>query len=185
MELYDSQISRLNLPYKDIFVQTSFGKTHIIETGILTAEPLLLFHGGNATTAYNLLAVDFLLKNFHIYAVDTIGHPGKSAETCLSSSNYDYGAWAGEVIIGLGYRSMSLFGGFFGGGIIAKTMCTVPDLIKRAVLYIPAGINNAPRIKSTNMMFPMIMYWITGKDGCLKKCILPMAITKDNIYLEF
>lgn len=180
-ELYDSQISRLNLPYKDIFVQTSFGKTHIIETGVLTAEPLLLFHGGNATTAYNLLSADFLLKNFHVYAVDTIGHPGKSAETCLSSSNYDYGKWTGEVIIGLGYESMCLFGGSFGGGIIAKTMCAVPDLIKRAVLYIPAGINNAPRIKIINMMFPMIMYWITGKDSWLKKCILPMAISEDNI----
>ena len=64
----------------------------------LTGEPLLVFHGGNATTAYNLLACDFLFQDFHIYAVDTIGHPGKSAMTCLSPFGYDYGRWAGEVI---------------------------------------------------------------------------------------
>ena len=59
INLYDSQLSRLKWPWKDVYVDTSFGKTHIIETGNLSGEPLLVFHGGNATTAYNLLACDF------------------------------------------------------------------------------------------------------------------------------
>lgn len=181
IELYNQQLNRLSIPYEDIYIETSFGTTHIIETGSLMGEPLLVFHGGNATTAYNLLACDFLLKDFHVYAVDTIGHPGKSAEVCLSAFNYDYGKWAGEVISCLGYECLSLFGGSFGAGIIAKTMCKVPDKIKRVVLYVPSGIKNAPGIKSANMMFPMIMYWTTGKDKWLKKCILPMAVTEENI----
>lgn len=53
-------------------------------------QPLLIFHGGNATTAYNLKYCDFLLPHFHIYAVDTIGHPGKSDEVSLSPFNRDY-----------------------------------------------------------------------------------------------
>lgn len=181
IELYDEQLNRLNVSYKDVYIQTSFGTTHIIETGSLEKEPLLVFHGGNATTAYNLLACDFLLNDFHIYAVDTIGHPGKSAETCLSAFGYKYGKWAGEVIDKLGFESMELFGGSFGAGIIAKTMCEVPDKVKRVVLYVPSGIKNAPSIKSVSMMFPMIMYWITKKDKWLKKCILPMAISEENI----
>lgn len=36
----------------------------------------------------------FLLNDFHIYAVDTIGHSGKSDEVCLSHKGYDYGKWA-------------------------------------------------------------------------------------------
>ncbi|MBO5451108.1 MAG: alpha/beta hydrolase [Lachnospiraceae bacterium] len=181
IELYDEQLNRLNVSYKDVYIQTSFGTTHIIETGSLEKEPLLVFHGGNATTAYNLLACDFLLNDFHIYAVDTIGHPGKSAETCLSAFGYKYGKWAGEVIDKLGFESMDLFGGSFGAGIIAKTMCEVPDKVKRVVLYVPSGIKNALSIKSVSMMFPMIMYWITKKDKWLKKCILPMAISEENI----
>ena len=74
LELYDAQLSRLTLPYKDIYVDTSFGRTHLIETGNIDKEPLLVFHGGNATTAYNLLTCDFLFEDFHIYAVDIIGH---------------------------------------------------------------------------------------------------------------
>ena len=181
LELYDQQIERLNVPYKDIYVETSFGRTHIVETGTTKGKPLLVFHGGNATTAYNLLSCGFLFRDFHLYAVDTIGHPGKSAETSLSAFNYDYGKWAGEVIDRLGYDQMSLFGGSFGGGIIAKTMCEVPDKIKRAVIYIPAGIKNAFQFRNAQMMFPMIMYWVTGKDRWLKKTMMPMAVTEDNI----
>ena len=59
LALYDSQMKRLGIPYKDLFVETSFGRTHLIETGSLSGEPLLLFHGGNATTAYNLLFCNF------------------------------------------------------------------------------------------------------------------------------
>lgn len=181
LELYDRQLKRLKIPYKDVWYETSFGKTHLIETGNMSGIPLLVFHGGNATTAYNLLACDFLMNDFHIYAVDTIGHPGKSAEVSLNARNYDYGKWASEVIRALGFERISIFGGSFGAGIIAKTMCVAPNKIDRAVLYVPSGIKNALSIKSINMMFPMIRYWTTHKDKWLKKCILPMAVSEDNI----
>ena len=85
------------------------------------------------------------------------------------------------MIDALGFERISLFGGSFGGGIIAKTMCEVPVKVKKAVLYIPAGIHNAPAIKNSSMMIPMILYWITGKEKWFRKCFLPMAITEDNI----
>ena len=184
LALYDRQLQKLNTPYHDIFINTPFGETHLVETGNMDGKPLLLFHGGNSTTAYNLLALSFLLKDFHIYAVDTIGHPGKSAEVSLSAKNYDYGKWAGAVIEALGYGNMSCMGSSFGGGILAKAMSVSPDKIKKAVLLVPAGIKNAPAYKSMSMIFPMIIYWVTANDKWLVKCILPMAISEDNIDEE-
>lgn len=181
LALYDKQLKRLKGAYSDKWVSTSLGRTHLIETGNPAGIPLLVFHGGNATTAYNLLFCDFLMEDFHIYAVDTIGHPGKSAEVSLSARNYDYGKWASEVISAIGYESISCFGGSFGAGILAKTMCVSPEKIKRAVLYVPSGIKNAPTINSMSMMFPMIMYWITHEDKWLKKCMIPMAVSEENI----
>lgn len=181
LALYDKQLERLKVAYSDKWVSTSFGRTHLIETGNPAGIPLLVFHGGNATTAYNLLFCDFLMEYFHIYAVDTIGHPGKSAEVSLSARNYDYGKWASEVISAIGYESICGFGGSFGAGILAKTMCVAPKKIKRVVLYVPSGIKNAPSINSMSMMFPMIMYWITHEDKWLKKCMLPMAVSEENI----
>ncbi len=184
LALYDQQMKKLNVPYNYIYFDTPFGETHLIETGNMEGKPLLIFHGGNSTTAYNLLTLKFLLKDFHIYAVDTIGHPGKSAEVTLSAKNYDYGKWASAVIEALGYERMACFGTSFGAGVLAKTMCVSPEKIEKAVLLVPSGIKNAPAYKSMSMMFPMIMYWITGDEKWLVKCILPMSITEDNIDEE-
>lgn len=181
LALYDQQIEKLGLPFNDLYLHTSFGQTHLVETGNMQGRPLLLFHGGNSTTAYNLLALKFLLHDFHIYAVDTIGHPGKSAEVSLSAKGSDYGKWASMVIDALGYEKIACFGTSFGGGILAKTMAVFPEKIARAVLLVPAGIKNAPAYKSMSMMLPMIMYWITGDEKWLVKCILPMALHEDSI----
>lgn len=163
-KLYDRQMEDLEIPYTDLFVDTSFGKTHVIECGNLRGKPLLIFHGGNATTAYNLKYCGFLLNDFHIYAVDTIGHPGKSAEVSLSPRNQDYGKWAVDVIKGLGFHEMACFGGSFGAGILVKAMCVAPEVIQRSVLIVPSAIQNAPTYKSINMAFPMLMYWLTHKE---------------------
>ncbi len=179
IQLYDEQLAKLTVLYKD--VNTNFGKTHLIETGNLNGKPLIVFHGGNATTACNLLTCDFLLKDFHIYAVDTIGHPGKSSENCLSPNSYDYGKWASDVITALGYGEMCCIGGSFGAGVLAKLMCVSPEKVEKSVLYVPAGIKNAPSYKLMSMMLPMIMYWITNKEYWLNKCILPMAVVQENI----
>ncbi len=182
--LYEEQLNRIGAEYKELYIDTAYGKTHLIETGNPEGIPLLVFHGGNATTALTLLECKFLFADFHIYAVDTIGHPGKSAENSLSHKNYEYGLWAKEVITALGYSRMKCFGGSYGAGIIVKTMGVSPDKVEKAVIYVPSGIKNAPAYKMINMMFPMIMYWITKKDQWLRKCILPMALTEDNINPE-
>ncbi len=39
----------MNIPYWDRWVQTSYGRTHLIETGNTSGIPLLVFHGENAT----------------------------------------------------------------------------------------------------------------------------------------
>lgn len=181
LELYDRQLEALGIPFKDIYVETSFGSTHLIECGDMDKKPLLVFHGGNATTAYNLKYCDFLLPHFHIYAVDTIGHPGKSAEVSLSPYNQDYGKWAGEVIRQLEYEKLACFGGSFGAGVLVKTMCAAPETVERSVLLVPSAIKNALSIKSINMMFPMIMYYITHKEKWFRKCLLPMAVEEKNI----
>lgn len=179
LALYDRQLAKLNVPFSDIYVETSFGKTHVVETGKKSGKPLLVFHGGNATTAYNLLMCRFLLNDFHIYAVDTIGHPGKSDEVCLSHKGYDYGKWASEVIDKIGYDSIACLGGSFGGGILAKLMCVAPQKIEKAVLIVPAGIGNAVPVSSVAMLLPLVQYRITKRETYLVKTALHMALREE------
>ncbi len=178
LALYDRQLLKSGKSFSDIYVRTSFGKTHIVEIGNSNETPLLVFHGGNSTSAYNLLMCRFLLEDFHVYAVDIIGHPGKSDEVCLSHRGYDYGKWASEVIEKLGYDKMPCFGGSFGGGVLAKLMCVAPEKVERTVLVVPAGINNALPVSSIKMMIPLLQYHITKKEKYLIKTALYMALDK-------
>ncbi|MEG0710243.1 MAG: alpha/beta hydrolase [Longicatena sp.] len=181
MELYNSQVNKLNSSYKDVLINTSFGETHLIETGNLNGKPLLVFHGGNSTTAYNLLACKFILNDFHVYAVDTIGHPGKSAEVSISPRGYNYGKWASEVITSLGFEKIRCFGISFGGGVLAKLMCVAPNKVEKSVLIVPSGINNAFPIGSAKMMIPLLKYLRTKDEAYIKQVALFMSITEDVI----
>lgn len=179
LKLYDSQLSKLGKDYSNIFLKTSFGKTHIVETGNKKGKPLLVFHGGNTSTAYNLLMHKFLLEDFHVYAIDTIGHPGKSDEANLSPRNDSYGKWASEIIEALAYDKMACFGISYGGGIIAKLISVAPEKIDKAVMLVPAGINNAFPLSTIKMLFPLMQYKITKKEKYLRKIALFMTIKKE------
>lgn len=181
LELYNRQLEKLGNPYEDIYVNTSFGKTHLVRTGNKVGKPLLVFHGGNSSSAYNLLLCKFLLDDFNIYAVDIIGHPGKSDEVSLSSRGYSYGKWASEVIDKLGFKKMRCFGGSFGGGVLAKLMCVSPEKVERCVLEVPSGINNAFPISSAKMMIPLIRYIITKNEDFIIKTAIYMTNGEDII----
>jgi pimeloyl-ACP methyl ester carboxylesterase len=184
MELYNKQLKSLNVEYEDLWVNTRFGQSHLIKVGNPTGKPVLVFHGGNNTTPFSLLFTGFkmLIEHFCIYAVDTIGHPGKSAQTVLSAKSMEYGEWASDVIEGLGFEKMICIGGSYGGGILVKLMCFAPEKIEKAVLLVPSGIANVSTFNLIMKMgIPMFFYILTKKDYWLKKAILPMAIDEKNI----
>ncbi len=186
-ELYDRQVQSLEIEYKDVFVETRFGKTHILKVGNPDAAPILLFHGGNSTAAYSLKQNLHLMNDYLIYAVDTIGHPGKSDQKILSSNTLEYGEWASDVIDSLGFEKIICIGESFGGGILAKLMCVSPEKISKAILLVPAGIYNAPKLKLVfSMGIPMLIYIMTKKENWFEKAFLPMTtkgepIDKDSL----
>jgi len=186
MELYYKQIESLNIAYEDLFAETRFGKAHIVKLGKPDGKPLLLFHGGNSTTPYslgrfwNLLA--HLSSSLCIYAVDTVGHPGKSSQTLLSHKGAEYGQWASDVITSLGFAKMYCMGSSFGAGILVKLMCVAPSKIEKSVLIVPSGIANMSTFNiMLSMGVPMIIYNLTKNEYWLKKAVLPMAIDEKNI----
>ncbi|MCI8522782.1 MAG: alpha/beta hydrolase [Lachnospiraceae bacterium] len=185
INLYNAQIAKLDIPYQDIFVETSFGRTHVVEIGNPEGKPLLVFHGGNSTTAYNLLESRFLLEKFHVYAVDIIGHPGKSAENILMPFGYHYGRWAGEVISALGYEKICCLGSSFGGGVLTKLMCIAPSKVERAVLLVPAGINNAFPADTAKMIVPLAKYYLTKDEKYMKETAMYMALSEKALKKDF
>jgi pimeloyl-ACP methyl ester carboxylesterase len=184
-DLYDRQVESLGVEYRDVFVDTRFGETHILQVGNPEAKPILLFHGGNSTAAYSLKQNLHLIEDYLVYAPDTIGHPGKSDQKVLSSNSLEYGEWASDVIDSLGFEKIICMGESFGGGILAKLMCISPEKIKKAILLVPAGIYNASKSKLIlSMGVPMMMYMVTKKEKWFEKAFLPMTTNGEPIDNE-
>src|SRR4030042_3879758 len=81
--MYDRQAAKLPFPVEDCYVETRFGRTHLLLTGPQDAQPLVVFHGGNDTNPSTLGWIAPLAREFRIIAPDTIGHPGTSAPVRL------------------------------------------------------------------------------------------------------
>ena len=175
MELYDRQLDALNLEYEDLYVDTRFGKAHLVKFGKPDGKPLLIFHGGNNTTPYSLRYYATLPYHFCSYAVDTVGHPGKSSQKVVSHKSLAYGEWASDVITGLGYEKMNCMGASFGGGILVKLMCAAPEKVEKSVLIVPSGLANVSTLNLlVTMGIPMMLYVFTKKDRWLEKAVAPM-----------
>ena len=182
IKLYDNQLARLNIGFEDLYVETRFGLSHVIKAGNKEGKPVLLFHGGNSTAPYYLAGFSDLLEHFCIYTVDTIGHPGKSAQTVLSAKTMDYGVWASDVITALKFEKICCIGGSYGGGVLVKLMCVSPEKVEKSILIVPSGISNVSTFNVIiNMGIPMMMYIITKNEYWLRKTVLLMAMDEKNI----
>ena len=161
LSLYDSFQNDLGVDFSDRMVNTRFGVTHVLVAGPEQGVPVVITHGGNSITPQGLRGLLPLLKlgRYRVYAPDTIGHPGKSAQVRISPRDQSYGQWLNDVLDGLGLDSAAFIGGSFGAGIILRLAAYAPQRITKMALIVPSGIVAVPL---TSMVFrislPYLLY---------------------------
>ena len=146
LELYDSFQENIDVVFEDRTANTRFGLTHVLVTGPEQGLPVVITHGGNSINPQGLRGLLPLLKlgRYRIYAPDTIGHPGKSAQVRLSTNDQSYGQWLNDVLDGLGLEKAAFIGGSFGAGIILRLAAYAPHRITKLALFVPSGIVAVP-----------------------------------------
>ena len=64
-----------NFPFKQLYVETSFGKTFVLESGDPKNPPLILLHGSCSNSAFWSGEISVLLiANAEIHVLETTGH---------------------------------------------------------------------------------------------------------------
>ena len=164
LKIYDKHMRNLDVQYKDIYVPTRFGRTHVINLGVKDSVPIICLHGGNSFTPDMLKSDLSLLENFNTFIVDTIGHPGKSDETQLSSDDLSYGYWLLDVIKELQLDNINIYSGSFGAGIAIRLATVAPKMIDKLALFIPSGIANGSIKDQLKLMIPYLRYKIRSTD---------------------
>lgn len=111
IESYDRLLDAWGVEKKELGIDTSYGKTHIVTAGTPGNPPLILFHGvGDDTSLMWLYNAAALAADFRIYAVDTMGGPGKSEPNELYFKNFSQTGWIDEILDGLGVDKAYIIG---------------------------------------------------------------------------
>lgn len=176
LAMYDALRAGLGTAVDDLWVETRFGRTHILRAGDASLPPLLIFQGGNSLNPHDLRELTPLTRWFCLYAPDTLGHPGYSAEVRLSTRNLDYGRWAADVVAAIGRGPLRCLGASFGGGILAHLAAVAPEQIARAVFIVPAGfVDPAPGNILTRLAWPMLLYRLQPTPANLARAVSPLS----------
>lgn len=141
MQAYDDVLALWPVPYKSMFVDTRFGRTHIIVCGPEDAPPLVLLHGFGVNATMWIPLIANLSKHFRIYALDTIGDLGKSVLEYPLKQAGDYVTWLQDVLDALNLKKIFLAGFSQGGWIAMNFAIHASNSLKKLVLISPnAGL---------------------------------------------
>lgn len=170
LEEYEACLEQLGGDIRREYVDTRFGKTHVLLTGPEDGKPLFILQGGNCVNPMTLAWFSSLFGDYRIIAPDTIGHPGYSEEARISARFDSFAMWAADLLDHYGIQKSAFIGASFGGGIVLRLATYIPDRIACSVLVMPAGVAAGSKIKmAQDVILPFFKYKMTSSAASLQK----------------
>ncbi|ROO87423.1 pimeloyl-ACP methyl ester carboxylesterase [Actinocorallia herbida] len=135
---YDAVLGLWGTPVETVEVESDHGTTRVAVCGPPDGEPLVLLHGGGATSAVWFANAAELGRTRRVYAVDRIGEPGRSTPGAgRPRTAADLLGWLDTVLTGLGLRRADLCGHSYGGWIALAYALRSPERVRSLVLLDP------------------------------------------------
>ncbi len=138
-ETYDQLLGAWGVPVEPLEIAPRYGETRVNAAGAAALPPLVLLHGVGDDSAlmwvYNAKA---LAAKRRIYAVDTLGGPGKSEPGEKYGPGFDDAEWLDDVWDGLGLSGTSVAGVSHGGYLAQLYAIRRPERVRR-IACISAG----------------------------------------------
>ena len=140
LSLYDELIAAIPGSPEVHDVPTTFGQVRVYRYGSAAGTPYVLLHGRGATTAMWEPNIPGLAASRTVYALDSLGEPGRSIQTLPLCTSADQAAWLVEVLDSLGIEQAH-FAGVSGGGWLAYNQARLtPSRVASAALIEPAHV---------------------------------------------
>lgn len=136
---YDRVMEFWPVEYKQVWVKTDYGATHVIISGPEGAKPLFLFPGLFADATMWYANVGALAKHYHVFCLDQITYGGKSEPSGkIVADVQDYVAWFSSIMQYFGYSKVSLAGLSYGSWLSLALAREIPDLIATVIMLDPS-----------------------------------------------
>jgi pimeloyl-ACP methyl ester carboxylesterase len=146
MEIYDEKMREWPVPYEDVFIDTEYGKVHVIVSGPENAPPLFLLHASGVAGWSWKFNVEGLSQRYRTYTVDLIGDAGKSEFTSLKhvmANGADQARLYAEIADELGVDKAYVVGASEGGFIGTNYALHYPERVEKLALLGPMGYAGA------------------------------------------
>ncbi|NUR91074.1 MAG: alpha/beta fold hydrolase [Nonomuraea sp.] len=103
MNAYDAVVAQWPVEVETLDLESRFGTTRVLAAGPAVGDPLILLHGGGATSAVWFADVESLARERRVYAVDLICDRGRSRpRPGAVRTRSDVAAWFATVLDALG-----------------------------------------------------------------------------------
>lgn len=143
MDWYQSVVDQIGCPFESLFVNTRFGRTHMLAAGPAQAPALFLIPGVAGCAPLWRKQLPAFAGHFRVYALDIPGQPGLSDPNPPSFLNDDYTLWLSDVLDDLGLERAHFAGVSVGGWIAMRMGIDAPGRVDRVVMMGPTGISRA------------------------------------------
>jgi len=181
MAIYDAKLAQWPTPYETRYLETSYGKVHVIISGPQDALSVLLLNAGQMAGWSWMTNVKALNEYYRTYAIDTIGEPGKSELSDIKHFPKNGAEWSEllvEITDELGVEKAFVVGASNGGFLALNYAIHYPERIEKIVLLGSMGLTpstneNILRI-TFSQMFPLkwvqdnTIRWSFGDDPELR-----------------
>lgn len=165
---YNKLLEQWNVETEEINITTEYGTTHIVACGKKENPPLILFHGvGDDSALMWIYNAKYLSQIYRVYAVDTIGGPGKSVPGTGYNKDFDDVLWIDGILDKLSIEKAFFVGVSHGGYLVQIYTLSRPERVKKGI-----SISGALSVKREGERVPAMI-----------KIFLPEALfpTKKNV----
>ena len=180
--IYDKNLKNWPADTENIYLETKYGKVHILACGRKDNPPLIMIHAASMGAHSWAENIESLHNHYRIYSFDNIGEGNKSElkDALVYPQNGKeladlYASMANE----LGIKTCPVFGASNGGFIAQNFAFYYPGKVEKLLLFGPMGLTQLSG-KSIAMMGFATMYpfdgvrnyvaqWAIGDDKYVKK----------------
>ena len=162
LSTYDQLLDQWGIPVTQLDLPTTYGLTHANVCGDPKAPPLVLFHGVGDDSAlmwvYNAAG---LARHFRLYAIDTVGGPGKSVPSEGYGKGFSDVLWIDAVLDGLGIEAAYLAGVSHGAYLVQVYLAARPKRVLKAACLagsVPAGETGNPMKAMMKIFLPEALF---------------------------
>lgn len=149
------------MEHEEVFVDTQYGKIHVIASGPEDAPPMMLLHASGVAGWSWKFNVEELSQYYRTYAIDTLGDVGKSEITNFDhvmENGKDQADLYAEIADKLGIEKAVVVGASDGGSLASHFAIHYPERVEKMVLMGPmgyAGANESIRRIMFAQFFPL------------------------------